>query len=101
MYSGGIPIFEEGDIFRTRIPLSEVITQTMGPTIHDTIHDKLESVLEFCKAPKSREVIQSFLKLKNRSHTMKFYIQPLLEEGKLKMVFPEKPKSKYQKYIKK
>ena len=79
MYSGGIPIFEEGDIFRTRIPLSEVITQTMGPTIHDTIHDKL----------------------KNRSHTMKFYIQPLLEGGKLRMTFPEKPKSKYQKYIKK
>lgn len=77
MYSGGIPIFEEGDIFRTRIPLSEVITQTMGPTIHDTIHDKLESVLEFCKAPKRRE------------------------EGKLRMTFPEKPKSKYQKYIKK
>ena len=76
MYSGGIPIFEEGDIFRTRIPLSEVITQTMGPTIHDTIHDKLEFVLEFC-------------------------IQPLLEGGKLRMTFPEKPKSKYQKYIKK
>ena len=72
MYSGGIPIFEEGDIFRTRIPLSEVITQTMGPTIHD----KLESVLEFCKAPKRRE------------------------EGKLRMTFPEKPKSKYQKVYK-
>ncbi len=75
------------------------MTRTIGP-IHDTIHDKLESLLEFCENPKSREEIQEFLKLKNRSHVMKMYIQPLLEEEKLKMTLPEKPKSKYQKYEK-
>ena len=105
LYSGGIPIFEEGDVFRTRIPLSEIVTQTIGPKeykgIHDTIHDKLELLLEFCKHPKSREEIQRFLNLKNRSHVMKLYIQPLLEAEKLKMTLPEKPKSKYQKYEKK
>lgn len=85
------------------------MTQTIGPkeykrihdTIHDTIHDKLELILEFCKSPKSREEIQQFLNLKNRSHVMKLYIQPLLETEKLKMTLPEKPKSKYQKYERK
>ncbi len=81
------------------------MTQTIGPKeykrIHDTIHDKLELVLEFCKSPKSREEIQQFLNLKNRSHVMKLYIQPLLETEKLKMTLPEKPKSKYHKYERK
>nr|WP_261791391.1 hypothetical protein [Fusobacterium necrophorum] len=41
------------------------------------------------------------MNLKNRSHVMKLYIQPLLETEKLKMTLPEKPKSKYQKYERK
>ena len=31
LYSGGTPVFEEGDIFRTTIPLKEIATKKVGP----------------------------------------------------------------------
>ena len=56
------------------------------------------TLLEYCKEPRSRKEIAQFLKLKTASYAMDRYIRPLLEEGKLKMTIPEKPKSTHQKY---
>ena len=56
------------------------------------------TLLEYCLEPRSRKEIAQFLKLKTVSYAMDRYICPLLEEGKLEMTMPEKPKSTHQKY---
>ena len=39
LYSGGIPEFIEGDVFRTIIPLNEVATGKVGPEIVVRVQD--------------------------------------------------------------
>ncbi len=56
------------------------------------------TILEFCKEPRSRKEIAAFLGIKTASYAMDRYIKPLLEDGKLDMTIPEKPKSTHQKY---
>ena len=56
------------------------------------------TLLEYCLEPRSRKEIAQFLKLKTASYAMDRYIRPLLEEGKLEMTIPKKPKSTHQKY---
>ena len=58
-----------------------------------------ESLLDFCKVPRSRQEIQEYLGLSNRGHVRTDYINPLLDTGKLKMTIPDKPNSSKQKYV--
>ena len=50
LYSGQNPLFEEGDIFRTIIPLKKIATQKVGGdnVAHDVAHDKIV-LAEFIK----------------------------------------------------
>ena len=71
---------------------------------HDTIHDgptlvKQQQLLDFCTEARSRDEMQAFLGISNRSHFSKSYLKPLLESGQLVRTIPDKPKSKNQKYI--
>lgn len=67
---------------------------------HDRIHDKnLIKLLEYCSEPRTRDEMQAFLKLTNRSYFSKKYLKPLLEEGNLEMTLPDTPRSKFQKYL--
>ena len=73
-------------------------------TAHDAAHDtsvisKQNLLLEFCAEPKSRDEMQTYIDVSSRSHFSKSYLKPLLSSGKLEMMFPDKPKSKNQKYI--
>lgn len=60
--------------------------------------DIISAVLQFCRTPRSREEITNFTG-KSRYHTMSTIVQPLIEQGKLKMTIPEKPKSPSQKFV--
>lgn len=64
----------------------------------ESVHEE-KNVMKFCEVPRSREEIAAYLGLKTTYHAMRQYIRPLLEEGKLKMMIPDKPKSKYQKFV--
>lgn len=57
------------------------------------------ALLTFCHEPRSRDEIKTFLGLKTTYHVMHQYIIPLLNEGKLEMTIPDKPKSRYQKFV--
>lgn len=57
-----------------------------------------ERLLEYCKKPRSREDIKNFLKLKTWNYIMERWIRPLLDQGKLQLTMPEKPRSRQQKY---
>ncbi len=56
-------------------------------------------IINFCKKPKTREELAKEFNFSAISYMMSKYVQPLINEGKLKMTIPEKPKSKKQKYV--
>ena len=57
-----------------------------------------KDIISFCKVPRSRREIASFLGLQSVSYVSTQYIQPLVDAGALRMTLPEKPKSAKQKY---
>ena len=57
------------------------------------------SVIEFCTTPRSRAELVAFVG-KSKNYVMSQIINPLVENGKLKMTLPDKPNSPNQKYVK-
>lgn len=60
-----------------------------------------DKLLDFCRTPRSRREIADFLGINTIFYVMQHYIRPLLENGKLVMTIPDKPKSRNQKFISK
>ena len=61
--------------------------------------DKLNLILSYCKEPRSAKQIMQYIGVKHRPTFIYQYLKPLLEEEKIQMTIPDKPKSKNQKYI--
>ena len=112
LYSGGIPEFIEGDVFRTIIPLNEVAIGKVGPGVSATDQDEIpvktqvrtqvktqDVILSFCIVPRSKAEIAEHCGYKNTKSFTKNYLRPLLDSGLLQMTIPEKPNSRNQKYI--
>ena len=123
LYSGGEPSFiEESGMFRTEIPLSNVSLLKTGPERsfshipsnfkghdegHDEGHDVImehvsglqQKILAFCSSPKTKKEIVEYLGYKNPRTFSALYIKPLLNKELLRLLFPDKPKSKYQRYV--
>lgn len=82
-----------------RVILKNVNYIMCASSVHDTsVVSKQNLLLEFCVEPKKRDEMQTYIDVSNRSHFSKYYLKPLLSSGKLEMMFPDKPKSKNQKY---
>lgn len=58
-----------------------------------------EALLEFCSVPRSRDEIISFVG-KSRNFVIGKLVSSLVENGKLEMTIPEKPKSPNQRFVK-
>lgn len=56
-------------------------------------------ILNYCKEAKTIKEITEKFGYKNIRNFREKYINPLLENGKLKMTIPEQPKNRNQKYI--
>ena len=56
-------------------------------------------ILELCKTEKSLKEITEYFGYKDVYKFKNNYINKLLEENKLRMTIPDKPKSRNQKYI--
>ena len=65
---------------------------------NDSINEEQNGLIMFCKTPRTRKEICEYLELTSPSYAIKKYIMPLVEEGKIKMSIPEKPKSQKQLY---
>ena len=61
-------------------------------------NDAGNELVEFCRIPRSRQEICKFLGVKTASYALKQYVQPLIEQGSLKLLFPDAPRSHKQKY---
>ncbi len=106
LYSGGMPEFIEGEVFKTIIPLSSAATSMIGPETQDRTQDRaddqtdiFEQILEFCVEPKSKKEIMDFIGRKSTKRFTQNYLKPLLDGNKLKMTEPDKITSKNQKYV--
>ena len=105
-YSGIPTIRREMDAYGLPAPIFEnrrdefVVTLYNTPVSADnaTSASTADTLLDFCKTPRSRKEIADFLKLKTTSYAMQRYVMPLLESGQLKMTNPEHPGSRTQKY---
>lgn len=62
-------------------------------------HENEADLLQFCKTPRTRiEIEQHFQFRMSRKTIMTNIVRPLVENGKLKLAIPDKPKSKNQRY---
>lgn len=59
-----------------------------------------ERLLEFCTVPRSRQEIIAFLGF-SRYYSMSKIVQPLIDDGKIALTLPDKPKSSKQRYVRK
>lgn len=61
--------------------------------------NKTEALIQFCSIPRSREEVTKFTG-KSRNYTITKIIQPLIDQGRLALTIPDKPKSSFQRYVK-
>jgi ATP-dependent DNA helicase RecG len=104
-YCGSNPqLVDDNALFKFILPVpffqQDTQQDTPHDTQHDTLHDNRQSlILSFCKTPKTREEIQAHVKVSDRSYFSVHVLNPLIAEKKLLRAMPDKPRSKYQKYI--
>lgn len=93
------PEFEEGDIFKTIIPITPQVTPQVTTQVTTQVEDiRITNIIKFCKVPKSRNEIQKYIGIKNREYFRKQYLNPLIKKELLKLTIPDKPNSPKQKY---
>ena len=68
-------------------------------TYEKTYENVEEKILEFCIEAKTAKEIAEYCGYKGIDRFKRNYLKPLLEQEKIKMTIPDKPKSKKQKYI--
>jgi ATP-dependent DNA helicase RecG len=76
-------------------------TSNVTPQIVEQIDkmDRTATIINFCEVPRTLKEIMDFLKLKDRKYFFESILKPMLESYILKMTIPDKPTSKYQKYV--
>ena len=85
-------------IFVTRdIPLNiyktlKTVDKKSGKTIE-------EELLEYCKAPRSIVDLKNFLGINDNKKIQARFTKPLMLQGKLKFIYPESPRSVWQRYL--
>jgi ATP-dependent DNA helicase RecG len=98
IYSGAEPVFTEGDVFRTIIPLTmQAPPQATPPAESDEEQQRIRKILEFCITPKSRQEIQAFIEIKDSKYFRSRILNPLIKGGLLKLTIPDKPTSPKQR----
>jgi len=77
-----------------RIPIMGKEVPKLGPE-----EEKIkQSILDFCRTPRTRREIADFMGKKTAYYVTKNVVTPMVEEGVLKLTLPDTPKSKNQKF---
>lgn len=91
--------FDRLDLGRQTEGIPPVIPPVVPP-VDDQIIEKgiAEKILDFCAEAKGIREIMDYLGYKDKK-TVRRYLNPLIEQGRIAMTIPEKPNSSKQKYI--
>ncbi|MDE7442300.1 MAG: hypothetical protein K2M69_09065 [Muribaculaceae bacterium] len=87
------------------LPLKETqVTPQVTPQVQyggkaDIVEQRKKQIWEFCKSPKSRNEIMTYLGLKDRKSFRHTYLDTMIAEGRLSMMEPDKPNSNNQRYV--
>ena len=60
--------------------------------------EEVENLIMYCRIPRTRKEICDYLGLSSVTYAIQTHVMPLVEEGKIKLSIPEKPKSSKQLY---
>ena len=90
--------------------LQEVVVKIMRPAPVDSAIEsngesifltaKEKDILNFCTVPRTSAEIMSHIGITNQTRNRRRLINPLVEKGLLKMLVPDKPNDRNQKYVK-
>ena len=58
-----------------------------------------EELLDYCSSPRSITDLKEFLGINNKKSIQARFTKPLMQQGKLKFIYPETPKSNLQRYL--
>lgn len=67
-------------------------------SVEETKQAEDDTLLAFCRMPRSRQEIADYLGIKATPYMMNKYVLPLIQQGLLRMTIPDKPKSRNQRY---
>ena len=76
---------------------SDQVSDQVGDQVGDQVSEK---ILEFCSVARTKKEISEYIGYKNLTYMTRTYLDSLLKSNKLMYTIPEKPKSRFQKYIK-
>jgi ATP-dependent DNA helicase RecG len=74
---------------------TDQVTDQVAATV-----DRRALTLDYCRTPRSLREIMSHLGLRHKPNFVEHVLKPLMEKGLIVMTVPEKPKSRFQKYVK-
>ena len=66
--------------------------------VNDRVNDRVRAILQYCKQPRSRRQVLSYIGLAYHSDSYNKYIAPLIQRGLIEFTIPERPHSRSQKY---
>ena len=67
-------------------------------SVDETKQAEDDTLLAFCRTPRSRQELADYLGIKATPYMMNKYVLPLIQQGLLRMIIPDKPKSRNQRY---
>ena len=78
------------------------VSDEAGAEVEDKIQldaDRIQSLLEFCSAPRTRVEMQKHCNIKSERYFREKILLPMLSAGLIDKTIPDRPRSPKQKYV--